>query len=866
MKTNNVPFQNYDFAGKEQANDDRTDSNDDFRGALRQIFYALLNYLSKRFGWGRNESINILFFYPTVTFTTGVALAQIFDIRASITLFFLVHLFLGLAFFVFGAYYVNQKKEQKLDVSRTLESIAWWFFWLVLCFFYSLISIFTGVTLILVLTAGSGIYSRAEMAISIISFIIVVYFWIIHFVYRRFEAEKSEGVLAVVEMIMWTVLIVATGGGESSFLYLYFITLMPALRRGFPKDLDLISPDDYTPESLRPSIWEWFKKNWSGNIFLSLGFLICIAIIMSLISWVIPVEIEQSAASSGGFFQSPVQSLVHTYLHTGGWLLLVSIMAIYLELDLDAFRLSIDLMEDEIKKEWADNSGKIVYLVKSLEKNIQSECYFRATGLLVATITVPKANFENIQFKAKGYQIKDIEREKRKEPEPVDLVINADFTPDSESLGLNKLLGRILLNEDSSINTQSIYYADNESNREIMDNLRGIIADGGDRNFFDDARSVGIIIFSTAIKDAGNISITLAIFKSKWRGEFDRNSIKLYEALSVQVVGIYKKYELYQERETAAVESGFIADLAMTLTHDFNKQASLLATSLGTLSTEGKDWWMSVSPAEISDSKKFQGIWNAQFSAYLLRSRLMLVDRVARHSSVMSGESGLYYTLATKSAKEGLPIAKALAIGCWIAYNGDNTIKVKSPDAIAAKSWRELNYDTIEEGADNWITIIDSFFENVSNDTYRAINNASFALPAINESESDDVLVDLWKLIFNELARNGKTARKPSQLSVYKKAEQLVLTWKSSFSGGKEQVKKNWGTKKDPLPKKGDPARPGKPTKPGSGWGQYGNYVVVDQMLQQPYEIFWKLGDEPNTYEWTTQISLSSPVINWRVK
>jgi hypothetical protein len=79
-------------------------------------------------------------------------------------------------------------------------------------------------------------------------------------------------------------------------------------------------------------------------------------------------------------------------------------------------------------------------------------------------------------------------------------------------------------------------------------------------------------------------------------------------------------------------------------------------------------------------------------------------------------------------------------------------------------------------------------------------------------------------------------------------------------------VTKNWGTKKDPLPRKGVMGRPGKPTKPGSGWGQYGNYVVVEQMLQQPYKIYWNLGDEPNTYEWTTQISLSSPVVNWRAK
>ena len=259
------------------------------------------------------------------------------------------------------------------------------------------------------------------------------------------------------------------------------------------------------------------------------------------------------------------------------------------------------------------------------------------------------------------------------------------------------------------------------------------------------------------------------------------------------------------------------------------------------------------------DTNSEKGIWDAQFSAYLLRSRLMLVDRVSRLSPVASGQNEFYDSL-NENKGNCLPISKAIAIGCWCAYNANEIISdlsVKSVNGIITKSWNDLNNGDF----DDWGIILKSFFENITNETLSNLNKANFTLYT---EESYDVLADLWKLVFNEIARNNNKNVSPSQLICIKKNNSLIFTWKSIFEGNETKIRENWGTKKHALPQKGRFSYPGKPLTPGSGWGQYGNYVIVNQILQQPYVIFWDTINKPNLHEWTTQITLAPPVINWR--
>ncbi|HEY0405544.1 MAG TPA: hypothetical protein VGC89_07435 [Pyrinomonadaceae bacterium] len=854
------------------------------RRDVNTFFYAGLEILGD-LGWGFNEALNVIIFMPAITFTIGWGLGELWATRlpyweALLGGLFSLHLISGVIWFIKCSRNASSLPKTLLRKRAKITLVH-------VTFGYVVVILFTLVTTYLVYATSflepqpDTINGRAR---SVISLIIITYVTLVFFSYRLYPAIKTEGGFGLAELFLWTLFINVTGGCQSHFFYLYFLTLIPVFRRGLA---------DEAESQLRPTrgasftATSWLKRKyikhnerWHRNVIYPFLWLTIVAMIgaTSCMWW------DLSGICNVGLMNSHwllglVVNFGRFYLNSGPWLVLLIAMAVMMEIETDSLRILGQLMKRQATEEWTKDLREVV---AELGLTIRDNYLFRCSGVLAIPI--------NVYTPAKGpalyhvgkdgkafqldniYDIKDeaIEKVAKEKVRAVSLKVVSSL--DAQTHSMLQYLQPDGANKSTSISeldTGYFYYL-NEANeqrrfKEFIDPLK--LSGNYENSFWHDACSLCYVILShPPRRDSGeDISYTVVFFKAKLPGEFDSAVTKLYEALFTQVVGLFQKYELYRDRDVQAQLKGkladereIIADLAMTLTHDFKKQADHLYIKLG------KTNWMNVAPRKAPQEQS----WSAQLAAYLLYRRLALVDGIARYqprNPSMQLETELIYKIRNEPSERTLPVLKAIAQGCWIAANFFEGMKLNTQDVINGKSWEVLGGSKLSR-YDDWVDVVEAFFSNVQAEGIEILGDAEFICVEAPVGDTIDVVTDLWVLVFHELARNSVKGEIPSKIRVNRKdkeGDKLTISWTSYFEGGEAEARKQWGDKESEFPPRGKWKGPGKPRNPGRGWGQYGNFVVVHKLLGQKYEVRWDLDPEQELFYWTTRFEIEPPIIRW---
>jgi hypothetical protein len=826
------------------------------RRDINTYFYAILEYLGNK-GCGTTEALNLVFWGPAVPLTVGWALARLWapywhHWEFGITAFYVTHLISGLIMYI-----VLAKGAENMPTAALKKRAAWTLIQAFFGYFCAVaLTLFTAFIFLFSPSSAPVIINPVNGVIVALCFVITAYVGLVAALYRKYPAYRVEGLLGLFELFLWTAFILATGGCQSPFFFAYFLPLISVFRRGFTESV--YSDPRYRRTdregaltSLFGRMVDWHNHTWVSFVLYPFfwlivtqvaGAVLCVALNASGIcghdktveSWALVL-----ATNLGRF-----------YLNGAPYLFVLVLMAITLELETDSARVLGQLMKKKAMEDWTRNLSEVVTELSGI---IKENYMFNCSSILAATF-VERAG--GAEYEAEKLYLGEVGQQSVSELFPARRVYSADKV--SEALG-GLLRGTSeQVNPDAGIFRDYYYYLEEAREKkrfkQSLEPLSGLSPSVG--RFWQGAKSLCYVVFPHPNrKDKEIKKYTVIFFKSALPGEFDATSAKLYEAIFTQVSGILGKYEEFEEVNTVRKTSENIADLAMTLTHDFKKQADRLYINLG------KTGWMEKAPGKAGRE------WNSQLSAYLLYRRLSLVDEVARYTSPLSGRKKLFECIRDTPDERTLEVVKAIAQACWLtpalASEGEDISLNGGAEFIRSLSWNTLQRSK-DESWDDWKDILKQFFAEIGPDFFTATRDAAFKCAKSPEGQTN-ITTDLWVLVFHEIARNSVKGKVLSRwLNASREGDKLVIEWTSYFGGGETEARTSWGVdKSNPFPPEGKPSMPAKPQVPGPGWGQYGNYVVVQELLESEYEVLWKLHPSLDQFSWTTRIRINSEILSW---
>jgi len=532
----------------------------------------------------------ILYLAPAMIFTLGWALGELWTPfgphwRPILAGLFFFHLVTGIGLLLIlsrGAQTLPREQIQKRALI-SLGHIFAGYVWIVVYTIYTnMIAFHTDRPLLDQLKHPS----TARTAYCLI---ILIYINIVFLLYRKIPAYRLEGGLGVIELLLWTGLISLTGGFQSQFLYLYFLTLSPAFRRGIP-DATGIRYRVRVREPLWSVIYRKHNRRWIGAVLYPFcWFAAAVALAGLLYLTGGPLGSYQTVRLSSWWPISYLLILGYFYLHCAPWLLLSVIMAVTVEIETDRLRTLSKLMEMRANANWNEDLEEVV---AELGLAIKSNSTFRCSGVLATTVSVSrvstagdsrKTELRDYQF-CEAFQIDDIDSIEGSQIRDivttnvhrVELSLKYCPLPDNHETFLHHLtLGnREGANSSFGIVSDYFYYLNSPSDRERFKTLMApLVVDGqSEPGFWANAASLCYVVVPHPMSETStkNQSYTVVFFKSDLPGEFDNSAAKLYEGLSAQVIGILLKHELYidesaraqRESERANIGAGMFHNLA----------------------------------------------------------------------------------------------------------------------------------------------------------------------------------------------------------------------------------------------------------------------------------------------------------------
>jgi hypothetical protein len=322
-------------------------------------------------------------------------------------------------------------------------------------------------------------------------------------------------------------------------------------------------------------------------------------------------------------------------------------------------------------------------------------------------------------------------------------------------------------------------------------------------------------------------------------------------------------------REESARAHELIADLAMTLTHDYVKKAATVNEFLE------KSKWKEITPAEAAKDPDYYKQWRAAVSSYLLYNNLNLIYPISRDTK----DGGTFLRKHLENSSFGADIRQLIATGIWLAAGDDRDFLLSN--------YGELKWELLRkpDQGDAWDKVLELFCKP---------HDLSGVLPILftvrlrkPAGETALNVSALWEMLFYEIARASFKARveqgKANDVSTKEgimsreircwlndgRFTLEFLTWcrPPANSEIREYAKRALGLVVDQngrvidAPEANVCLIPGKPTNPdGTGWGRRGNYTLVSRMLGQEYHIYWKTNERADQYALCTRIDLEQSV------
>lgn len=823
------------------------------RRDLNTFFYAASVFFGSK-GWGTNEALSLLFWGPAVPLTVGWALARVWSPywprwEFAIFAFFVTHLISGILLYIFVARGAEGASAEALR-GRIICALVQLYFGYICA---AALTVFTALVFLLRPSYAPAIVNAVNGTVVALCATIIIYFVIVCAVYRRYPAHRVEGFLGLFELILWTAFILATGGCQSPFFFTYYLPLISVFRRGFTES-DPADPR-YSRANRGGRPFSFLRRiadrhNYTWVSFVLYPFMWLTA--LNAVGAALCVALDASGICGEGKLEGPwvymfATNLGRFYLSGVPYLFVLVMMAITLEIETDSARVLGQLMKKKAMEDWTKNLRQVV---DELSLIVRENYMFNCSSVLAATFV---EHAEGAEYETEEIYLGDVRQQ------------SMDAVPKSHVAGglsgtMTSLLhsARDKASTDGGIFRDYYYYLEEPRERtRFKDRLEPLSAlSPSVKHFWEGAKSLCYVVFPHPDRRGKEQKkYTVIFFKSEMPGEFDANTSKLYEAIFTQVSGYLGKYKEYAEMNAVRKTSENIADLAMTLTHDFKKQADRLYINLG------KTEWMERAPMEAGQK------WNSQLSAYLLFRRLALVDEVARYTSPLSGRKNLFECIRDMPDERTLEVVKAIAQACWLppalASEGEDLALHNGGDFIRSLSWKSIQRPA-KVSRDDWNGILKSFFTEMSPGFFSVTYDASFKCAKSLEGETN-ITTDLWVLVFHEIARNSVKGKVLSRrLNAARDGDELTIEWVSYFRGGETEAEASWGTdKSNNFPEEGQPSKPAKPAVPGPGWGQYGNFVVVEELLQSKYEVLWRLHPEKDQFSWTTRIKINSSILSW---
>jgi hypothetical protein len=600
-------------------------NNPNLRRDLNTYFYAILDRLASTWGWGYNESQNVLFFIPAYTLTTGWLLAEVWakhwrNWQLIIAGAFLGNLLSGFVVFIIAS--ANASKRER----KALERRGRWSWWHLLVgdLAFTLFILYITYQLFL----GGHRYDHDDTNGPVRAILALAFMLYLHGVlvlYHFFPASRVEGWLGLLELCLWTLTITFTGGCQSHFFYLYFVTLIPVLRRGFPEKpkQDACLPNTSVKQAglLRRAL-RWHNRRWTSTVFWPFLFVA----IAQLIGAALSVHFNANCLNedaTGSWMGKFLVNVGHFYISSTPFMLLLIIMAILMELETDSLRILRGIMEDKATKPWTTTLKEVV---AELGLTIKENYIFRCSGVLVAVIHVPA---EGGRFDGEAFKIDDVNEIEGKLEDVVkgDLIAKVPLQFKKPKENDSQSIYAYLQPHDhdgsdvfGQLHTGYFYYLDRRDECErfesFIDPLGGDLALG--KGFWKDAHSVCYVILSHPTQEGGIEDRTYSgvFFKSEYAGEFDEAATNLYEALFTQVVGIHQKHQLYQHLEKDRVKAMARANAAGGLMHNIR---NLIRPALSSSQKARRRFERLKNPRVLSLKKpQIEGLddfWNVYLSA-----------------------------------------------------------------------------------------------------------------------------------------------------------------------------------------------------------------------------------------------------------
>lgn len=548
------------------------------RDDINSYFFSGLELMGK-WGWGSHEAIIILYLAPAMIFTLGWALGEVWTPfglhwRPILAGLFFFHLLTGIALFLRLSKGARSLPRERLQ-RRALISLAHLFAGYVWIIGYT---IYTNAIVFHTDRPLLGQIKSYSVARTVYCLIILTYINIVFLLYRKVPAYRLEGALGVIELLLWTGLISLTGSFQSQFLYLYFLTLSPAFRRGVP-EIESIRYPTRANEPLWSVIYRKHNRMWTGAVLYPFFWLAGAVAVGAFIYMVIGTRGSYQPVTLHASW--PISYLIvlgHFYLNCAPWLLLSIVMAVTVQIETDRLRTLGELMEIRANANWNEDLREVV---AELALAIENNSTFRSSGVLATTVVVSRTSTKNRSHEVREYAFgrafqRDNIRSNRRRQVVDEVELFLKYCPLDN--GRNSILRHLDPVENTDVGTSFgivsdyFYYLDNPIDkarfRALIDPLE-IKTETGNR-FWHNARSLCYVVIPHPRRGSADrsSSYTIVFFKSDLPGEYDRAGTKLYEALSAQVIGILLKHELYMGESARAQRESDRANIGAGMFHN----------------------------------------------------------------------------------------------------------------------------------------------------------------------------------------------------------------------------------------------------------------------------------------------------------
>lgn len=563
--------------------------------------YDVMTYLGSK-GYGVVEAINTVIFTPILLFTVWWASASFLPSVPGRWDWSEFHLTLLATLTVTSAYIIltsaiflnHHHLPQGHPTRMRLAKRTYRFVLYVLFGALGVSLIYLGVSII-------GNVYRWQWAL--LSFIIVYTLFTYKF-YSLMSQQRyisgyienpAEGLLGIFDLLIWTILIMGTGRGESPFYYLYAVTLFATFRRGFPKDNSSCQRSSHIKHSFIESVSiSWSSKIWLPFI-ITLFWLLCASVIDNV--W---MSLHSSGRGVISIFD--IMSNYGSYLlPTIPWLLLVLVIVFVMQFDneqLDALRKS---MEAKAVADW--QSSDVRDPIVELALNI-ARFPFNSTKMIVID-TDRGRNDHALLSVNRVYYVDFINQIKRKLKQEYEEINLKEWV--REKISYNDIAGdelwmpkQLLCNNCSSCKLmgtstshpmgcpQCLYFVKNEfvpGLREAFNDIGVDIDKVIYNSFWVNCNSLCCVtIPHIGIDDSGGtVKYSVILIGSDLAGEFNATVGEIYEAISAQIIGIYKRYKLYSEETAKSARAIERAALMIFLMKGKHLSKSCAMTSIQTL-------------------------------------------------------------------------------------------------------------------------------------------------------------------------------------------------------------------------------------------------------------------------------------------